>query len=78
MTEDVLEDFDLPYSTLNIMTVNADRTGTQLLWGVSEEIIVLLREVLGEPHAEVVIDAEHLAAAVIAGREGVSLYRDGE
>lgn len=76
--EDPLKDFPLPYTQVSVITITEDRSAVILGWWLDQGRLNALLELLGEPHGEGMLDAEHVMASYLAGRGGLSVYAPGD
>lgn len=59
---------------LSLMTMNDDHTGVVAYWHVSPRVADILREEFGQPHAEQLFDAGHVAAARQVARDMPTIH----
>ncbi len=63
----------LPVSMIQILTFNTDYSASCKAWNATPELVAELMDALGEPHAESLIDPEHLQAGFDVASPGMSV-----
>jgi hypothetical protein len=63
----------LPVYMLQVLTFNTDHSASCKVWSADPELVAKIISVLGEPHAESLIDAEHLQAGLDVSSPGMSI-----
>jgi len=68
----------LPVSMVQIVTFNTDYTCSARIWHATPELAAEITDALGEPHAESMIDPEHLQAGLDVALPGMSVVFEGD